>query len=35
MARPAAFGFVIVYTVLWLIFDRQSFDFHGAITRSA
>ena len=32
MARPAAFGFVIVYTVLWLIFDRQSFDFHGAIT---
>jgi len=32
MARPAAFGFVIVYTILWLILDRQSFDFHGAIT---
>lgn len=32
MARPAAFGFVIVYTVFWLVFDRQSFDFHGAIT---
>jgi low affinity Fe/Cu permease len=31
MARPAPFGFVIAYVVLWLIFDRQSLDFHGAI----
>ena len=31
MARPAAFGFVIVYVFLWLIFDRESFNFHGAI----
>jgi low affinity Fe/Cu permease len=31
MARPAAFGFVIIYVVFWLIFDRESFDFHGAI----
>ena len=31
MARPAAFGFVIVYVIFWLIFDRASFDFHGAI----
>ncbi len=31
MARPAAFGFVIVYALLWVIFDRESFNFHGAI----
>jgi low affinity Fe/Cu permease len=31
MARPAAFAFVIAYVVLWLIFDMQSFNFHGAI----
>jgi len=31
MARPAAFGFVIIYVVFWMIFDRDSFDFHGAI----
>jgi low affinity Fe/Cu permease len=31
MARPAAFGFVVIYVVLWMIFDRESFDFHGAI----
>jgi low affinity Fe/Cu permease len=31
MARPAAFGFVAIYAVLWLIFDRESFNFHGAI----
>jgi low affinity Fe/Cu permease len=31
MARPAAFLAVIVYAILWLIFDRESFDFHGAI----
>ena len=31
MARPAAFGFVIVYVVLWATFDRESFNFHGAV----
>jgi low affinity Fe/Cu permease len=31
MARPAAFGFVIVYVALWAIFDRESFNFHGAV----
>jgi low affinity Fe/Cu permease len=31
MARPAAFAGVVIYTILWLIFDRDSFDFHGAI----
>jgi low affinity Fe/Cu permease len=31
MARPAAFGFVVVYVAFWLNFDRESFDFHGAI----
>jgi low affinity Fe/Cu permease len=31
MARPAAFVFVAIYAVLWLIFDRESFNFHGAI----
>src|SRR3954452_22727212 len=31
MARPAAFGFVLIYLVLWIIFDRESLNFHGAI----
>ena len=31
-ARPAAFGLVVIYLVLWIIFDRESLDFHGAIT---
>jgi len=31
LARPVAFVAVFVYTVLWLIFDRESFDFHGAV----
>jgi low affinity Fe/Cu permease len=31
MARPAAFGLVAIYAVLWLIFDRESLNFHGAI----
>jgi low affinity Fe/Cu permease len=31
LARPAAFGAVLVYAVLWLIFDRESLDFHGAV----
>jgi low affinity Fe/Cu permease len=31
LARPAAFGLVIVYVALWLLYDRESFNFHGAI----
>jgi low affinity Fe/Cu permease len=31
MARPAAFGLVVVYVALWLIYDRESFNFHGAV----
>jgi hypothetical protein len=31
MARPAAFGIVIIYVVFWAIFDRESFNFHGAV----
>src|SRR3954465_12324410 len=31
LARPVSFVAVFVYTVLWLIFDRESFDFHGAV----
>jgi low affinity Fe/Cu permease len=31
MARPAAFFVVIAYLVLWLIFDRESLNFHGAV----
>jgi low affinity Fe/Cu permease len=26
-----AFAAVLVYVILWLVFDRESFDFHGAI----
>lgn len=28
-ASPVAFGIVVVYAVLWLIFDRQSLDWHA------
>jgi low affinity Fe/Cu permease len=31
MARPLAFAAVLLYAILWLIFDRESLDFHGAI----
>jgi low affinity Fe/Cu permease len=31
IARPAAFGLVPIYLVLWIIFDCESLDFHGAI----
>jgi low affinity Fe/Cu permease len=31
-AHPAAFGIVVVYTVLWLIFQRESFDWHAVAT---
>jgi low affinity Fe/Cu permease len=28
-ASPVAFGIVVAYAVLWLIFDRQSLDWHA------
>jgi low affinity Fe/Cu permease len=31
-AHPAAFGIVLVYTFLWLIFDRNTFDFNAVAT---
>lgn len=30
--HPATFVILIVYAVLWLVFDRESFNFHGAAT---
>ena len=30
-SRPAAFGAVFLYVALWVTFDRESFNFHGAI----
>jgi low affinity Fe/Cu permease len=29
LSRPSVVGAVILYAVLWLIFDRSSFDWHG------
>ncbi len=29
-ARPAAFAILIGYAAIWLIFDRESMDMHGA-----
>jgi low affinity Fe/Cu permease len=31
-SRPAAFLILLVYAVLWMIFERQSLDWHGAAT---
>ena len=31
-AHPGAFQILIVYAVLWFVFDRASFDWHGAAT---
>jgi low affinity Fe/Cu permease len=31
-AHPAAFGIVLVYSFLWLSFDRKSFDFNAVAT---
>lgn len=31
LARPVAFAGVAVYAVLWVIFDRESLNFHGAV----
>lgn len=31
-ARPAAFLVLLAYVVFWLIFERESLDWHGAAT---
>jgi low affinity Fe/Cu permease len=31
-AHPAAFAVVIIYGVLWIIFQRQTFDFNAVAT---
>ena len=31
-AHPGAFGILIVYTLLWFIFDRDSLDWHASTT---
>ncbi|MFC5069485.1 low affinity iron permease family protein [Flaviflagellibacter deserti] len=31
-ARPTAFLIVIVYAILWLVFERETFDWHGVAT---
>ena len=31
-ARPWSFGILIAYAVLWVVFERDTFDFHGFAT---
>lgn len=31
-SRPAAFLVLLVYSILWVVFDRQSLNWHGAAT---
>jgi low affinity Fe/Cu permease len=31
-AHPAAFAIVVVYGALWIVFQRDSFDWHGVAT---
>ena len=31
-SHPAAFGIVLVYALLWLMFERQTFDWHAIAT---
>ena len=31
-AHPGAFGILIAYAVLWLVFDRESLDWHATTT---
>jgi low affinity Fe/Cu permease len=31
-AHPAAFGILIVYAMLWLVFDRSTLDWHAFAT---
>jgi low affinity Fe/Cu permease len=30
--HPVAFGILIVYTIAWVLFDRESLNFHGVAT---
>ena len=32
IAHPAGFAILLIYVVIWLIFDRQSFDWHAVAT---
>lgn len=32
LARPFSFVLVGIFVVLWLVFDRESFDWHGVLT---
>ena len=32
LARPVVFLFVLAYVAIWLIFDRQSFNWHEVLT---
>ena len=31
-AHPGAYGILVVYTVLWFVFDRASLNWHGIAT---
>jgi low affinity Fe/Cu permease len=31
-ATPTAFGLLVIYAVLWFLFDRQGFDWHAFAT---
>lgn len=31
-SRPAAFLVLLAYSILWMVFDRQSLNWHGAAT---
>jgi low affinity Fe/Cu permease len=31
-AHPAAFLIVVAYAALWLVFERETFDWHGVAT---
>src|SRR4026209_853534 len=31
-AHPGAYGILVIYTVLWFVFDRASLDWHGVAT---
>ena len=33
-AHPSAFGILIVYALLWFIFDRDTLDWHAVATLS-
>ena len=32
LSRPWVIGLVVLYAVLWLIFDRSSLDWHGIVS---